>query len=147
MLVVMASFLSICFLFLFFFLFFFLMIRRPPRSTLFPYTTLFRSPRDRGAAALLRGDLRGHRRGPVHAGEHEDVAAVVEDRDADAPLVLLRLGLAGGGDLPAIVQREAGPGSHAVVLMLSSLSSPTSAPSSIEKRSPKSNRSWFWKPG
>src|SRR6266542_4636171 len=27
--------------------FFFLMIRRPPRSTLFPYTTLFRSRRDR----------------------------------------------------------------------------------------------------
>src|SRR5574340_1691957 len=27
----------------FWFLFFFLMIRRPPRSTLFPYTTLFRS--------------------------------------------------------------------------------------------------------
>ena len=31
-----------CFVFLFSF-FFFLMIRRPPRSTLFPYTTLFRS--------------------------------------------------------------------------------------------------------
>src|SRR2546423_190337 len=31
------------------FFFFFLMIRRPPRSTLFPYTTLFRSP----APALL----------------------------------------------------------------------------------------------
>src|SRR3712207_9068569 len=30
--------LHICFIF-----FFFLMIRRPPRSTLFPYTTLFRS--------------------------------------------------------------------------------------------------------
>src|SRR6266480_6845885 len=29
----------------FHFFFFFLMIRRPPRSTLFPYTTLFRSPR------------------------------------------------------------------------------------------------------
>src|SRR2546422_7957337 len=29
---------------LFFLFFFFLMIRRPPRSTLFPYTTLFRSP-------------------------------------------------------------------------------------------------------
>src|SRR5690349_23585580 len=27
------------------------MIRRPPRSTLFPYTTLFRSPGDRSAAA------------------------------------------------------------------------------------------------
>src|SRR2546426_949755 len=33
-------------------LFFFLMIRRPPRSTLFPYTTLFRSRRawSRGSA-------------------------------------------------------------------------------------------------
>src|SRR5256885_6891359 len=30
------------------FVFFFLMIRRPPRSTLFPYTTLFRSRRARG---------------------------------------------------------------------------------------------------
>src|SRR5436189_5292973 len=33
--------LSVAFVFC---LFFFLMIRRPPRSTLFPYTTLFRSP-------------------------------------------------------------------------------------------------------
>src|SRR5688572_31800984 len=31
--------------------FFFLMIRRPPRSTLFPYTTLFRSRTADGAAA------------------------------------------------------------------------------------------------
>src|SRR3712207_8299624 len=31
-------------------MFFFLMIRRPPRSTLFPYTTLFRSWKDRGLA-------------------------------------------------------------------------------------------------
>src|SRR2546430_16394399 len=30
--------------------FFFLMIRRPPRSTLFPYTTLFRSFQRRGRA-------------------------------------------------------------------------------------------------
>src|SRR3712207_9397128 len=29
-------------------IFFFLMIRRPPRSTLFPYTTLFRSQRAAG---------------------------------------------------------------------------------------------------
>src|SRR3712207_8485870 len=39
-------------------LFFFLMIRRPPRSTLFPYTTLFRSrpaPADaRGGELILR---------------------------------------------------------------------------------------------
>src|SRR6266480_5429299 len=51
--------------------FFFLLIRRPPRSTLFPYTTLFRSPRSRQRRALLRGrpgvtrahDHRGARRG------------------------------------------------------------------------------------
>src|SRR3712207_7678182 len=35
------------------FVFFFLMIRRPPRSTLFPYTTLFRS-RGRHAADRVR---------------------------------------------------------------------------------------------
>ena len=35
-------FLFFCFV-LFYMFFFFLMIRRPPRSTLFPYTTLFRS--------------------------------------------------------------------------------------------------------
>src|SRR3989442_10317766 len=37
-------------------LFFFLMIRRPPRSTLFPYTTLFRSLRAVGAQ--LHGQVR-----------------------------------------------------------------------------------------
>src|SRR5207244_13306811 len=35
-------------------LFFFLMIRRPPRSTLFPYTTLFRSRRRREPGRPLR---------------------------------------------------------------------------------------------
>src|SRR2546430_1570282 len=44
------------------YLFFFLMIRRPPRSTLFPYTTLFRSapagvPRSR---ARVGGPSSGH---------------------------------------------------------------------------------------
>src|SRR3712207_8319678 len=38
---------------------FFLMIRRPPRSTLFPYTTLFRSRQERpGLRAPPRGELR-----------------------------------------------------------------------------------------
>src|SRR5256885_10988373 len=40
------------------------MIRRPPRSTLFPYTTLFRSDRgivDRGAALEREGDVRQDR--------------------------------------------------------------------------------------
>src|SRR3712207_7875737 len=43
------------------------MIRRPPRSTLFPYTTLFRSgparPRDLLRSALFRAVLRSDRRG------------------------------------------------------------------------------------
>src|SRR2546427_803158 len=38
-------------------LFFFLMIRRPPRSTLFPYTTLFRSRRRRTATRARRRPL------------------------------------------------------------------------------------------
>src|SRR5258707_5905498 len=39
------------------------MIRRPPRSTLFPYTTLFRSG-DEGARLVLgQGPARQHRRG------------------------------------------------------------------------------------
>src|SRR2546430_17684956 len=37
-------------------IFFFLMIRRPPRSTLFPYTTLFRSVIVEGLLAAARRD-------------------------------------------------------------------------------------------
>src|SRR3712207_8580862 len=52
---------------------FFLMIRRPPRSTLFPYTTLFRSGVDGGAllaraAALGGGDPRPGGRRPSAIG-------------------------------------------------------------------------------
>src|SRR2546422_2136749 len=42
-----------------FFFFFFLMIRRPPRSTLFPYTTLFRSPPPAGRFAPQRRNVVG----------------------------------------------------------------------------------------
>src|SRR3712207_8648571 len=40
------------------------MIRRPPRSTLFPYTTLFRSLQGRGIAALLLVPIPQHVQGP-----------------------------------------------------------------------------------
>src|SRR5688572_32713578 len=40
------------------YLFFFLMIRRPPRSTLFPYTTLFRSPQQEVGLLPARGGNR-----------------------------------------------------------------------------------------
>src|SRR2546422_7459791 len=46
------------------FFFFFLMIRRPPRSTLFPYTTLFRSPR---LCGCLRRAARRRRPGSIPA--------------------------------------------------------------------------------
>src|SRR5260370_19638298 len=64
------------------FLFFFLMIRRPPRSTLFPYTTLFRSDEvdavvGLGAALvllhflaqLLLEEVKKHKRSEEHTSE------------------------------------------------------------------------------
>src|SRR5258706_10937685 len=60
------------------------MIRRPPRSTLFPYTTLFRSTRHHAVGPEIRLT---DRRGIRHAGQHE-VGAVrgsrgrVDDLDA-----------------------------------------------------------------
>src|SRR6266480_5169939 len=51
------------------FLFFFLMIRRPPRSTLFPYTTLFRSSiAIRGALPPQAEKENLHRRCRLHPG-------------------------------------------------------------------------------
>src|ERR1035437_10799985 len=49
--------------------FFFLMIRRPPRSTLFPYTTLFRSP---SVARCIMPTTTGPARcpGPSRSEEH-----------------------------------------------------------------------------
>src|SRR5258708_36347861 len=47
---------------------FILMIRRPPRSTLFPYTTLFRSAFDRGAALCARGPPRARLRRAARLG-------------------------------------------------------------------------------
>src|SRR2546429_1814961 len=58
--------------------FFFLMIRRPPRSTLFPYTTLFRSIlralRESGGAALAVTDA------PLQAAAHDLQTAGGVDR-------------------------------------------------------------------
>src|SRR3712207_8151617 len=53
------------------------MIRRPPRSTLFPYTTLFRSPADH-TCLLRHQDPAGH----FHA-QHERIPALLLWVDAD----------------------------------------------------------------
>src|SRR5256886_5695176 len=45
------------------------MIRRPPRSTLFPYTTLFRSERTRDRGAGRRRPAQPARRHRPHGGE------------------------------------------------------------------------------
>src|SRR6266516_5621522 len=84
-----------------FYCFFFLMIRRPPRSTLFPYTTLFRSTAARARAAqrldvhtalggqspCLRRRSGEPRRGPVDGGRlplARDVGEHVGLLDLDA---------------------------------------------------------------
>src|ERR1041384_8397609 len=62
------------------FYFFFLMIRRPPRSTLFPYTTLFRSgPRARRHPACPRRSTGGRRcsRSEEHTSELQSLAYLV----------------------------------------------------------------------
>src|SRR2546427_6729109 len=68
--------------------FFFLMIRRPPRSTLFPYTTLFRSRTEAGAplltvrAAVLAGGAArrygGRPKGLVELGGRRILDRVVD---------------------------------------------------------------------
>src|SRR6266704_4737901 len=60
---------------LFFSLFFFLMIRRPPRSTLFPYTTLFRPD------AATRSPRPGPRGATPHrAGRSEEHTSELQSR-------------------------------------------------------------------
>src|SRR5258708_14333942 len=60
--------------------FFFLMIRRPPSSPLFPYTTLFRS-----LAGFIvfasRKAMAAHRDEPVRTGSEELVGSVAEVRE------------------------------------------------------------------
>src|SRR3989449_8894010 len=76
------------------------MIRRPPRSTLFPYTTLFRSLEHRQRYVAAR-DGRGH------AGLAHKVANRVA---AGAPL----LEHPRGGEVPENVRVSVGVGSHQV---------------------------------
>src|SRR2546428_9543105 len=61
------------------------MIRRPPRSTLFPYTTLFRSANAAGIARIGPGRPNGDQVADDVALHHRQPSALVEigDRDAD----------------------------------------------------------------
>src|SRR2546427_9099674 len=89
-------FLGICDLLSISFFFFFLMIRRPPRSTLFPYTTLFRS--------VLRAELAASEPAVVDA-------ELVRPRTAEART----LALAGtAAVVRAVLPADAAPGAVAV---------------------------------
>src|SRR3712207_7238926 len=59
------------------FLFFFLMIRRPPRSTLFPYTTLFRSK------TSSRAGLASRRASYVHVTIRKTAARLTPPRSEE----------------------------------------------------------------
>ena len=61
-----------------FYLFFFLMIRRPPRSTLFPYTTLFRSLIDGGTVRLPRIIGQGRALDMILTGRPVDAAEALQ---------------------------------------------------------------------
>src|SRR3989441_8256925 len=91
------------------------MIRRPPRSTLFPYTTLFRSH------ALIQESVRFHRLGLAVVDEQhrfgvEQRAALAEKGDAPDVLLLTAtpiprsLALTMYGDLDVTQLRERPPG-------------------------------------
>src|SRR5256886_15180851 len=104
------------------FFFFFLMIRRPPRSTLFPYTTLFRSvlcwnenpygPSPAARLAVSRSIAQGCRY-PADAEIQDLVEALARHESVDADCIVtgtgsgellraLRLlcGRVGGGSIP-----------------------------------------------
>src|SRR6266496_3198301 len=72
-------------------LFFFLMIRRPPRSTLFPYTTLFRSTSNVAARArpvLVAVDPEQGGRAAVHGRSEEHTSELQSRRDLVCRLLL-----------------------------------------------------------
>src|SRR2546422_749071 len=73
-----------------FLFFFFLMIRRPPRSTLFPYTTLFRSQAGTGGTARAAHRVLDARRARVALGALERLPRAA--RSATAGLVPPRRG-------------------------------------------------------
>src|SRR3989449_7924308 len=90
------------------FLFFFLMIRRPPRSTLFPYTTLFRSRVVDVPITGLPSDLEGFRiaqLSDLHVGptlKRDFVERVVDTTNGLQPDLIALTGDVADGFPPAL---------------------------------------------
>src|SRR3712207_2355276 len=85
---------------------FFLMMRRPPRSTLFPYTTLFRSDEQRFLVRLLTGELR--------QGALEGVVLDAIATAADVPAPAARRAFMLSGSLPETAAAALDGGSGAL---------------------------------
>src|ERR671922_64243 len=91
----------------FIFIFFFLMIRRPPRSTLFPYTTLFRS------GQLLLALIHAHDRNIVHRDIKPDNIFLLNQSGVRLHVRVLDFGIAriyrgdGGAAAPTITHAGA----------------------------------------
>src|SRR2546422_11011895 len=68
-----------------FLLFFFLMIRRPPRSTLFPYTTLFRSPHGAHSSPFRAERLGGAESGGPSV-DHRRAARALQPEHTEAAM-------------------------------------------------------------
>src|ERR1035441_2151976 len=92
---------------------FFLMIRRPPRSTLFPYTTLFRSP----ASPVSRCD--GKRQGTfqcLRCGATHDNILRSRDKDRKTPLRWCVTGARFPLSSPRLYAASRVPGAHSSAL-------------------------------
>src|SRR3989449_9705935 len=71
------------------------MIRRPPRSTLFPYTTLFRSPYGERTQVARERTIRG----TIHQQGHRGVRRSLQrDREAQREAQRARVLIAQAGD-------------------------------------------------
>src|SRR2546430_12409879 len=96
-------------------LFFFLMIRRPPRSTLFPYTTLFRSSEKFSSRGAAFGDY---------------------DNDGDIDAVILNL-----GDTPSLLRNDGGNARNWIKLKLIGTACNRSAIGARDRKSTRLNSS------
>src|SRR5260370_16838066 len=85
------------------------MIRRPPRSTLFPYTTLFRSHLE---IHLIVPCIHGGDHGPGLAGDKIGAGKRRQSRDADGRLAGSKGDAPAAGDPDPQPRKAAGPHRH-----------------------------------
>src|SRR5438876_6432372 len=65
------------------------MIRRPPRSTLFPYTTLFRSFFGQERALMVRGEHIGFRTMQISGGDAQEIRSEEHTSELQSPVHLV----------------------------------------------------------